>query len=148
MPAPIITFHEISGLPIQGSQEYGTVDAGNASPTLTFDIWNAQGVGGTSTATNVSITAKTVNGLDTGDEVFNGQEIVSGLWLQVAEVNDNGIASEAPYSTEDGVGGATAKALHDLEPDSFIRVSTKLDIPASATAGPTNFQIVVSYQYI
>jgi hypothetical protein len=150
MPAPVITFTD-STSSIISSLSFGNVDASSTSAVAEILVWNNKGGGSTlSNATSVTLTSKTYNGLDTGDTIPNGQQIVSSLLLgeQCVSQGDSGYTqvggpTTAPIgSSAGGTGTILGRAGGDA---AFINLT--MTAPSNVTAGPAAFLIRVSYVY-
>ena len=151
MAAPLITFTDSSSATLS-SLSFGTVDADSISPEIDIMIWNNKG--GLSTVSDTisaTVTTKTYNGLDTGDTVPNGQEIVTNKSLEVkvtslSEVSFTAIGGATVHSIGSSTGGSGI-IEGDIGGKSSL-ITTRLNIPASATSGLQQFYTRVSYLYV
>lgn len=114
MSAPVISFTDGSGSNLS-SLSFGNCNAGSTTPAVTIRVYNNNG-GGTavSDTAQTTITTKTFNGLDTGDSVPNGQEVVTNKMLGVLCTSlQAGISSPAaPTLTTSTTGGTLAAATN------------------------------------
>ena len=153
MAAPIITLTDATNttLPILN---FGVVDAGNQTGGIQVRVWN-----NFAAATNIAdainpvITTKTYNGLDGGDSVANGNEIVTNQMIQVQ-------CTSAGQTSYFAIGGANILSISDVPPQSgntppppiissgnFASCLMRAVVPASASSGNINFLIRVTYAY-
>lgn len=149
MPAPLFTVTDMSSATIN-SVSYSNVDAGSASSVVSLLFWNNKGGSNAlSDAVQVTVTTKTFNGLDTGDTVTNGQEIVTNTMFQEQCTSQ----SDATYTA---VGGPTTAPISDGSSAGTISgtvggsaaiVNTKIVAINNVTAGPAQFLIRLNYLY-
>lgn len=150
MSAPVITFTDSTSATL-ATLAFGNVDAGSTSSPISILIWNNKGGGSSvSNATSVTLTTKTFNGLDTGDTVPNGQQVVTNL--AVAEECTS--IGQGSYTN---IGGETTAAIGSAAGTSGTILGTSggdaafvnLTITAASniTAGPVQFLLRVNYLY-
>jgi hypothetical protein len=153
MAAPILTLTDSNNTPLQ-VLNFGVVDAGNQTAGIPVHFWNnfsaAEGV---SDALNPQITTKTYNGLDSGDSVFNGNEVVVNQMISAQCVS----AGQTQYTS---IGGPNVLGIADSPPPagqsytpiisgegSYASCLLRASVPSSATAGSISFLLRITYQY-
>jgi hypothetical protein len=153
MAAPILTLTDSTNTPLQ-VLNFGVVDAGNQTGGVPIRIWNnfsvAQGI---ADAQNPQITTKTYNGLDSGDSVQNGNEVVVNQMIGAQCTS----AGQTAYTQ---IGGPNTLGIADSPPPAgqsytpvisgsggFAALLVRATVPASATAGNISFLLRVLYQY-
>ena len=150
MSDAIITLRNSTDTQELSSVSFGTVDKGSTSEEITIRIWNNYGgASPVSDAENCSLVVKTFTGVDEGDEVHNGQEIVSEKMVQ-AKCTSRGDTEFI------AIGGATtlpvgyttgSRVLKGAISDPNEQVSTvvlKMVVPADASASSINFKLFLS----
>jgi len=148
MPAPLITLTDASSGTIV-SLSYNNVDAGSNSGIQTILVWN--NFGGSqvvSDAVQASITSKTFNGLDTGDTVTNGQEIVTYTMLNVqcTSQGDSGFTAVGGPTTAP-IGNSTVGTIQGSVGGTAAVLNTKIVAVTNVTAGPAQFLLRFNYLY-
>lgn len=118
MAAPVITFtasDDATGIDATTNPDaIGTLQAGAASATKEIHIWNNKaGISNVSTAGNVKITTVTKTGLDSGDTIANGKEVVEQKMIKVKSLTNE----DTVYTA---VGGATTLTLADIRGEKII----------------------------
>lgn len=112
MTAPIIKWFESNDtteLNEDNPDDFGIVQTGDESETKEIHIWNNKdGTEDVSTAENVRITTVTYTGLESGDTVANGKEVVERKMVKVREI------SETIFTA---IGGAVTKSLPNIRGD-------------------------------
>lgn len=153
MAAPVITLTDNSNtnLPVLS---FGVVDAGNKTGGIPVRVWNnyANAVG-IADALNTTITTKTFNGLDSGDSIPNGEQIVVNQMIAVQ-------CESAGQTAYTAMGGPNTVSISDSAPlsgnqappptihnNQYAACLLQANVPASAAAGNINFLIRVAYQY-
>lgn len=148
MSAPIITLTDgtDTNLPVL---TFGVVDAGSQTSGILIRIWNNfANANGVSQAQNPQITTKTFNGLDGGDSIANGNEVVQNQMIAV-RCNSQG---DTAYTN---IGGANTAPIadapnqnpHIIASSSFAECLVRANVPPASTPGNINFLIRVTYQY-
>src|SRR5574343_438350 len=136
MANPVITITDATSATIT-SLSFGIVDIDAISDEEVIWIWNNKGGATTvSDAISATITAKTYNGLNSGDTVPNGQEIVTDLIL-VVEVTSLGESAFTPVggSTVHFIGATSTGVLPGDVGGTRSVVNLRLNIPPDATPG-------------
>lgn len=152
MPAPVISWYDVTNTTQQTQWNVGTVDAGTVSADTDFLIWNNRG-GATavSDATSCAITTKDTSGGNTGD-------VVTGLWTEVEDVKNN----ESTFTPVGGTtvhtigNGVTAGTISGAANDgttansnaNFGHIKVHLNVPGTATAGSRSWLLRLQYQYV
>jgi hypothetical protein len=156
MPAPVLTLTDDNNNPLSVIN-FGVVDAGNQTGGTIIRIWNNQAnVSNISDAINPQLTTKTYNGLDSGDSIQNGQEVVtnqmigaqclsSGQTSYLSIGGQNSLAISNLPST--GNGSLVIPATSTAGSPQYSRVQLRAVVPPSATPGNINFLLRVTYQY-
>lgn len=154
MPAPIVSWFTGDNTQPVSSWNIGTIDAGTISPDTQFLIWNNRG-GSTAVSdmTNCTITTKDAAGNNTG-------ELVTNKWIEVrvdsaSETTFTPIGGTVTHPIQAG-GGAGAGVISGAANDgtmansaqNFAKVTLHANVPATASAGNTNFLTRVAYQYV
>lgn len=128
---------------------FGVVDAGSQTSGILIRIWNNfANTNGISAAQNPQITTKTFNGLDGGDSIANGNEVVQNQMIAV-RCNSQG---DTAYTN---IGGANSAPIADgpgenpsvINSYSFAECLIRATVPPASTPGNINFLIRASYQY-
>lgn len=151
MASPNITMTDINSAALP-SLQFGNVDANSTSDVQTVYIWNNQGGSqALSDATSTTITTKTRLGLDIGDTIANGQEVVTNLYLQkkctsLSEGSFTPTGGPTTASIGSSVGG-TGVISGSINGDNAI-VALRIAAPSNVTQGPVQFIIRVNYFYI
>ena len=151
MPSPVFTLTN-SASSVISSLSYGNIDAGSASAPTQVYFWNNFG-GSTaiSDAINVTLTTKTYNGLDSGDTVQNGQEVVTGLSFaeQCISQGDVGYTSIGGPTTA-GIGSAAGGegTIQGVTGGDAAIVNLTLSAPANVTPGQVQFLMRLNYSYV
>ena len=148
MAAPIFTVTDTTSSTIN-SISYSNVNAGATSANSPLLFWNNQGGSSVlSDATNVTITTKTFNGLDTGDTIVNGQEVVTDQMLYV-QCTSQGDTTYTPVGgpTTAPIGNSTPGTIQGSVGGTYAFVNTFIAAPTTVTAGPASFIIRVNYLY-
>jgi len=148
MPSPLFTVTDASSATIT-SVSYNNVNAGSTGGIVPLLFWNNKG--GTSIisdAVQVSVTTKTFNGLDTGDTVANGQEIVTNLIFNI-ECTSQGdtVYTAVGGPTTAPIGNAAPGTISGAVGGTYAFVNTKIVAPNTVTAGPAQFLIRLNYLY-
>lgn len=149
MSNPVITFTDSSSATIT-SFSFGIVDIDAISDEETIWVWNNKGgIATVSDAISATITAKTYNGLNSGDTVPNGQEVVTDLMLEV-EVTSLGESSFTAVggSTVHFIGESVTGVLGGDVGGTRSVVQLRLNIPPDATPGEVAFYIRVNYSFV
>ncbi|MDR1701786.1 MAG: hypothetical protein LBR56_03310 [Sporomusaceae bacterium] len=163
MATPIVSWYNETNTNEVLNWTIGKVDAGTESAELRVLIWNnREGAAALSDMTNCTVTTKDLSG-------GNTTEVVTGKWIQ-AKCNSAGdtafeaiggsqgvnmtsglLGTEKPVkasAAEAGIisGAVNSGALTDTA--NYTDVSFKASVPLTATAGTTNFNLRLSYQYV
>lgn len=135
MSAPVISFTDGSGSSL-ASLSFGNCNAGSTTAPVTIRVYNNNG-GGTavSDTSQTTITTKTFNGLDTGDTVANGQEVVTNKMLGVLCTSlQAGIsAPAAPSLTTATTGGTLAAGSYNYRVTALNAYGETLPSPEAAS---------------
>ena len=133
---------------------FGVVDAGNQTGGVRVRVYNnLANAKGISDALNPSITTKTYNGLDSGDSVANGNEIVINQMVQVQCLS----SGQTSYYS---IGGPNVQYVSDTPPQpgnaapspvihagNYADCLLRAQVPSSATAGNISFLLRISFNY-
>ena len=153
MASPVLSLCDTNNIVIS-TLNFGVVDAGNSTGGVRVRIYNnLANATGISDALNTTITTKTYNGLDSGDSVANGNEIVVNQMIQVQCTS----YGQTAYSS---IGGPNNQYISDAPPQSgnqsppptissgsYAECLLRAVVPPAATAGNISFLIRVAYQY-
>lgn len=151
MAAPVFSYTDDHENVIT-SLDFGTVDAGTTSAETEIHIYNNRsGASSIAEAVNCTLTTKTYNGLDTGDTIQYGQEIID---YQIIEAKNTSL--ENPDTTFTKIGGtqtfgvgASSRGTIPSTPagSNFAIVKLRAAVPSFATAVSALFLIRIQYQY-
>ena len=151
MADPIITFWDSTDSTQLSSIPWGSCGKGVETSEYTMNVWNNKG--GSSPvddAINCSITTMTYTGLESGDTVANGQEVVSDTMLN-AKCTSYGDTSFTAVggSTTTPIGyttsTATLKGSTATPSEQKATVVLKMSVPSDATGASINFKIRLNY---
>lgn len=150
MSAPVITFTDSSSATLS-SLSFGNVNAGTTSSPVSILIWNNKAGGSVvSNTTSTTITTVTFNGLNTGDTVQNGQEVVSYLVLaeQCTSQGDSGYTQVGGTTTAPigSAAGGTGVIDGTVGGDAAY-LNLESIVPNNITPGAVQFLIRTSYLY-
>jgi len=151
--SPVLTLTD-SNNTVLSTLNFGVVDAGNYTGGVRVRVYNnLANAAGISDALNPTITTKTYNGLDSGDSVANGNEVVINQMIQVQCLS-------AGQTTYYSIGGPNVQSISDTPPQSgnaapspvihsnnYADCLLRAQVPSSATAGNISFLIRVAFQY-
>lgn len=150
MQAPILTLTttQNNALPVMN---FGVVDAGNQTGGFAVRVWNNQsGADNIADASNTTITTKTLNQMDGGDSVENGNEIVTFTMIEV-QCTSTGETAYAPIGGEQthpvGYQAVPSGGTATIPSKQYAEMLLQANIPQTATPGNINFLIRVQYQY-
>ena len=107
-------------------QSLGDLENGNTSGLISIKIQND----GSTSATNIRLFARCINGLYTGQTDSGGQEAITEQWIQVQESNGG-------YQA---IGGDFAGGSNPSAAGNYFAVS---DIAASGASGQIDFKVVI-----
>lgn len=142
--APAISFYKADDTTVLNDSNpnaHGAVTAGAVSADNEIHIWNDKGGGaGSATATNVQITTLTATGLSSGDTIANGNEVVTGLWVEIESITNGD-------SVFTSVGGSTTKTLADIASNADHVIKEHVTVPTNATAGAITYLLRLLYNY-
>ncbi|MBZ2166289.1 hypothetical protein [Methanobacterium spitsbergense] len=146
MADPVVSYYEednIVELNISNPEDFGDVIMGHSSDPQVIHIWNDKGSGAGSTPMyNTRIKIVTETGLDSGDTLENGREVVQNKWI-----DGKSITNEDVSYTE--LGGVTTLALGTINANSFHAIELIENVPSDATSVPPNgdiaFKLYVLY---
>lgn len=151
MAAPVITFTDDHENVIT-SLDFGTVDAGTISSETEIHIYNNRlGTINIADAINCSITSKTYGGLDSGDTIQYGQEILD---YQIIEVKNTSL--ENPDTVFGKIGGsqvfsigANVRGTIPSSPvgSNFAILKLRANVPSYSTAVSATFLLKIQYQF-
>lgn len=143
MADPVVTFYDIDDLNEMNDTTspdiVGTVSAGSTSAPAQINIWNnKEGASDVSKMENVRITTVTTNGLNEGDTIANGKEIVENQILAVKSLT----LEESVFTN---IGGVNTKALADIRGDKLLAPGQ----PSSNVIDDVGSQLPIgSYYYL
>jgi len=150
MSAPLFTVTDASSATIN-SISYQNVNAGSSGSVVPLLFWNNyNGSSVLPDAVQVSITAKTFSGLDSGDTVANGQEVVTDTMLNIkcTTQGDSGYtAVGGPTTAPIGDGTAGPGTISGKVGGSYAYVDTYIAAPNGVSAGPAAFLVLLNYLY-
>lgn len=143
--APVIQLFlsdDITEIKTDNPLSFGSINAGSVGNEIELHVWNDKGgTNNSATLNSTTITTLTATGQTTGDTNQNGQELVTGKWLQVKSVTneDTGFSS---------VGGDTTKALADIASNAYHTIKLRVN-PDINSNGLDNisFEIKVEGMY-
>ena len=153
MSQPILTLTDINNNTLPVAQ-FGVIDAGAQSGAFPIRIWNnINNAAGISDAINPSLTTKTYNGLDSGDSVQNGVQVVQNQFIQVQCTS----SGETQYTP---IGGPAGHLISDSPPaagnptppptihsGNYAQCLLRAVVPTSATSGNINFLLRLFFSY-
>ena len=151
--SPILSLTDTNNI-VLSSLNFGVVDAGNLTGGVRIRVYNnLANAAGVSDALNPTITTKTYNGLDSGDSIANGNEVVVNQMIQVQ-------CTSSGQTSYFSIGGANVQSISDSPPqsgntpppptihsNSYAECLIRAQVPSAATAGNISFLLRVSYQY-
>jgi len=151
--SPVLTLTDTNNT-VLSTLNFGVIDAGNVTGGVRVRIYNnLANATGIADALNPTITTKTYNGLDSGDSVSNGNEVVVNQMIQVQ-------CTSAGQTTYYAIGGPNVQSISDSPPQSgnspppptihsnnYAECLLQAQVPASATAGNISFLLRCSFQY-
>ncbi|MEM3462894.1 MAG: hypothetical protein QXJ15_04430 [Candidatus Bathyarchaeia archaeon] len=150
MPAPSISFTDTSDNALS-SVNYGTVDAGSNSSTITFRIWNNKGGSSSvSDAQECKLTTwdntshnsnNNVNGADSKPRPYCKQTYYDTTPVSDSYTNAWGADNKHSLPGNDGVIGG-GMGGH------YAQVDTYIAVPASASPGQVSFVWTLHYVYV
>ena len=147
MADPVVSYYESNDtteLNTGNPEDFGNIIMGQASDPKVIHIWNDKGgVAGSTPMYNVRVKIVTATGLESGDTLANGQELVSDQWI--------GCKSLTP--TEDELytllGDGAILELGTIEADAFHSIELVETVPSDATSippsGDVTFELYVLY---
>jgi hypothetical protein len=149
MSAPLFTVTDATSA-VLSSVSYSNVNAGSVGGAVPLLFWNNKG--GTqvlSDAVQCQLTTKTFNGLDTGDTVANGQEIVTNLILQGKCISqgDSAFTAIGGSNSTMPIGNASVGTISGAIGGTYANVSTQIVAPGTVTAGTAQFLNRLLYLY-
>lgn len=151
MAAPVLTFTDASSATL-ASFSFGSADAGSTTSAKVLYVWNNKG-GGTlvSDTAQTTFTTKTFTGLDTGDTVPNGQEVVTNsiLGVQCTSQGDVGYTQVSGSTTTAPIGSAAGGVgiiKGNVNGDASI-LNLRLTVPPTVTPGAAQWLGRVAYLY-
>jgi hypothetical protein len=134
MVNPVITFYKADDATQMNDttpEDYGTVFTGDASSPVEIHIFNDKGgSAGSNPAYNVNVKIVSATGLDAGDTIVNGQEVVTGSWIGIKSITN----SETTFIP---VGNGTLKSLGTLNPNTDHIIQCVATVPDGATPAPS-----------
>ena len=134
MVNPVITFYKADNSTQMNDstpEDYGTVFTGNASSPVEIHIWNDKGgSAGSNPAYNVNVKIVSATGLDSGDTIANGQEVVTNSWIGIKSITN----SDTDFTE---VGNGTLKSLGTINPNSDHIIQCVATVPDNADPAPT-----------
>jgi hypothetical protein len=150
MPAPVITFTNVGNTPITGV-DYGTVDTGSNSITVSFRIWNNRGGGSpVSDAQDCRLTTwdntshnsnNNVNGADSLPRPYCKQTYYDSTPVSDSFTNAWGANNKHALPGNGGVIGGGAGGH-------YAQVDTYIQVPLSASPGQVSFVWTLHYAYV
>ncbi len=137
MPAPVITlFHDDStftgGTPLDGGDpvDFGGVDKGLISPTITIHIWNDKNGGAAGTA--VAPKLYSINGSGDASVVFNGTSL-NGFKSMLEARSCAAINTAADQQKAwTPISPASLLSMGDMQANSMRTVELRMNIPPDA----------------
>jgi len=135
------------------SQLFANVSAGSVSPDVELHLWNGKDSGTADTMKNIRITTSTANDKYTGDNNANGQELVTGHWVEIksAGVIGTGITDDAMTSYKP-VGGDPIASINnylgvgDIPTNCARKLFIHINTPVGAqSSGTIAFTLKVLY---
>jgi hypothetical protein len=145
MVEPIVSFYEetdTTELDDDNPEIYGTVIFGLSSEPKVIHIWNDKGGGAGSTPMyNTKIKIVTLTGVETGDTIADGQELVTGKWVGVKSLTN----SDVDYTL---LGDGVEMVLGDILTNTSHNIECKINVPLGATPSPPDGEIFFELQVI
>jgi hypothetical protein len=146
MADPVVSYYEsddTTELNTANPEDFGNIIMGQESDPKVIHIWNDKGGGaGSTTMYNVRIKIVTATGLDSGDTLANGQELVEDQWIEGKSITNNDV-SYVPLGN-----GATLE-LGNIAANAFHSIELKEIVPSDATSVPPSgditFELYVLY---
>lgn len=152
MTAPMVSWYDETNTTQETAWDSGTIDAGTTGPEKKFLIWNNRG-GATpvSDMENCVITTKAQDGSDSGP-------LVTEKWVevQVDDLGDPDFTAVGGQETHPIGNGITAQTISGAANDGSLAngsannclLTARVAVPATASAGATNYLLRVSYTYV
>lgn len=146
MADPVVQYFasdDITELNDGNPENFGSIIMGHSSDEEEIHIWNDKdGVNGSTPMYNTRIKIVTETGLDNGDNLQDGSELVTNQWVKGKSVTNN----DAEYTL---LGNAAILTLGDIQPNAFHAIKLQEVVPADATTVPPNgninFKLYVLY---
>lgn len=149
MANPIITITDSTSATLS-ALSFGIVDIDAVSDEETIWIWNNKGgIATVSDAISATVTTKTYNGLNVGDTIPNGQEVITNRMLEacVTSLGESDFTAIGG-STVHFIGDAVTGVLYGDIGGSKSVVKLRLNVPASTTPGEVGFYLRINYLFV
>jgi len=146
MVDPVVSYFEsddTTELNDLNPEDFGAIIMGHDSAEKVIHIWNDKGGSAGSTPMyNTRVKIVTENGLDSGDTLEDGQELVGNQWVQGKSVTND----DPSYTA---LGNGVELTLGDIASDAFHSIKLQEVVPVDATtvppSGDISFKLYVLY---
>lgn len=146
MADPVVSYYEsddTTELNLSNPEDFGDIIMGHASDPKVIHIWNDKGeVAGSTPMYNTRIKIVTETGLDAGDTLANGKEVVENNWIGAKSITNEDVSDTL-------LGDGIELALGTINADAFHSIELLETVPEDATSvppsGDISFKLYVLY---